>query len=132
MTARALGYRVFVDLKRRLLWRVRRKLTLSYIFIGFVPALLIIVSSWSAGMLLFLNVSCLHAAQRITALVDQTRFLAETAAHRTAGRADHAAKCADMLARRRQAAVARYPLRVGTPLCQRTARLRRRARSTRR
>src|SRR5690348_5457802 len=38
-----LGYRVFVQLKRRLLWRVRSKLTLSYVFIGFVPALLIIL-----------------------------------------------------------------------------------------
>src|SRR4029453_6061719 len=29
--------------RRRLLWRVRRKLILSYIFVGLVPALLIIV-----------------------------------------------------------------------------------------
>ncbi len=38
----ALGYRLYVDVKRRLLWRVRRKLIVSYIFIGFVPMLLII------------------------------------------------------------------------------------------
>src|SRR5215510_5866813 len=35
-------WRLFRLLKRRLLWRVRRKLILSYIFIGVVPALLII------------------------------------------------------------------------------------------
>ena len=35
-------WRLFVLMKRRLLWRVRRKLILSYIFIGVVPALLII------------------------------------------------------------------------------------------
>ena len=29
-------------MQRRLLWRVRRKLILSYIFIGVVPALLIV------------------------------------------------------------------------------------------
>ena len=28
--------------KRRLLWRVRRKLIISYIFIGFIPAMLIV------------------------------------------------------------------------------------------
>src|SRR5262245_11650297 len=28
--------------RRRLLWRVRRKLIISYIFIGFVPAILIV------------------------------------------------------------------------------------------
>ena len=33
-------FRLIVLAKRRLLWRVRRKLILSYIFIGFVPALL--------------------------------------------------------------------------------------------
>ena len=41
----SLGYfvwRLFTLMKRRLLWRVRRKLILSYIFIGFVPALLIV------------------------------------------------------------------------------------------
>ncbi|MGH9374231.1 MAG: PP2C family protein-serine/threonine phosphatase [Vicinamibacterales bacterium] len=41
----AVGYfvwRLFLLMKRRLLWRVRRKLILSYIFIGVVPALLII------------------------------------------------------------------------------------------
>ena len=36
-------WRLFVLVQRQLLWRVRRKLILSYIFIGVVPALLIIV-----------------------------------------------------------------------------------------
>ena len=35
-------WRLFVLSRRRLLWRVRRKLIISYIFIGVVPALLII------------------------------------------------------------------------------------------
>ena len=49
------GYFIYwlaVRAKRRLLWRVRRKLILSYIFIGFVPALLIVA---------FFVVSGLHA-----------------------------------------------------------------------
>src|SRR5687768_13807169 len=39
------GYLLFRGLalaRRRLLWRVRRKLIISYIFIGFVPAILIV------------------------------------------------------------------------------------------
>jgi UPF0716 family protein affecting phage T7 exclusion len=43
--------------KQRLLWRVRRKLTLSYIFVGFVPVLLIVVFFMLCGLLLFFNVS---------------------------------------------------------------------------
>src|SRR6187399_3312168 len=40
IAALTIGYYLFVDVKRLILWRVRRKLTLSYIFIAFVPALL--------------------------------------------------------------------------------------------
>src|SRR5688500_657529 len=76
----AIGYRVYINAKRRLLWRVRRKLTLSYIFIGFVPALLIITFFLLCGLLLFFNVSSYLMQSRIGALVDQTRFLAQTAA----------------------------------------------------
>src|SRR3954451_14661043 len=32
------AWRLFVQIKRRLLWRVRRKLILSYIFIGVIPS----------------------------------------------------------------------------------------------
>jgi hypothetical protein len=42
---------------RRLLWRVRRKLIISYIFIGFVPAILIIAFFILGGLLLFSNFS---------------------------------------------------------------------------
>lgn len=48
---------VFVQAKRRLLWRVRRKLILSYIFIGVVPALLIVSFFAVSGFILFLNVA---------------------------------------------------------------------------
>ena len=36
------SWRLFVQVKRRLLWRVRRRLILSYIFIGVVPTFLIL------------------------------------------------------------------------------------------
>ncbi len=48
-------FRLLVLAKRRLLWRVRRKLILSYIFIGFVPALLIVAFFLLCGFLLFYN-----------------------------------------------------------------------------
>src|SRR4029077_2395158 len=47
MLAALIGLAIFtvrltVVAKRRLLWRVRRKLILSYVFIGFMPALLLV------------------------------------------------------------------------------------------
>jgi len=78
--AGAVAYRLGLTAKRQLLWRVRRKLTLSYIFIGFVPALLIISFFLLCGLLLFFNVSSYLMQSRIHALVDQTRFLAQNVA----------------------------------------------------
>jgi len=51
VAALTIGYYLFVDMKRLVLWRVRRKLTLSYIFIAFVPAALIISFFLLAGYL---------------------------------------------------------------------------------
>ena len=105
----ALGYRVYVDVKRRLLWRVRRKLIVSYIFIGFVPVLLIISFFMVSGALLFFNVSAYMLRTRIATLVDQTRFLAQTAALEV-HRAETPKDVAATLARRQTAAVRRYPM----------------------
>jgi sigma-B regulation protein RsbU (phosphoserine phosphatase) len=76
----AVLYRLTIAARRRLLWRVRRKLTLSYIFIGFVPALLIITFFVLSGLLLFSNVSAYLMQSRIRSLVDEVRFLAQNAA----------------------------------------------------
>ena len=43
-------------MKHRLLWRVRRKLILSYIFIGVVPSLLIVHLFLLGGVLIFMKV----------------------------------------------------------------------------
>src|SRR5438132_188034 len=48
---------LFLLAKRRLLWRVRRKLILSYVFIGFVPAMLIVAFFVLGALLLFFNFS---------------------------------------------------------------------------
>src|SRR5579872_336536 len=51
------SWRLIVQVNRRLLWRVRRKLILSYIFIGVIPSVLILIFFLFAGSLVFMNVS---------------------------------------------------------------------------
>jgi sigma-B regulation protein RsbU (phosphoserine phosphatase) len=105
----ALAYRIYLDVKRRLLWRVRRKLIVSYIFIGFVPVLLLIAFFLVSGTLLFLNVSAYVLRSRIATVVDQTRFLAQAAAI-DMQRAQTPREVAEIVARRQAAAVSRYPM----------------------
>ncbi|MBE3072360.1 MAG: SpoIIE family protein phosphatase, partial [Acidobacteria bacterium] len=71
-------YRLVLRAKRRLLWRVRRKLILSYIFIGFVPALLIVAFFVVAGLMLFLNVGSYLVRSGLRDVSDEARFLADT------------------------------------------------------
>jgi phosphoserine phosphatase RsbU/P len=66
--------------KRRLLWRVRRKLILSYVFVGLVPGLLIISFFLLAGLLLFFNVSSYVLQSHVRALVQQAHAMAQLAA----------------------------------------------------
>ena len=63
--------------KRLLLWRVRRKLILSYVFIGFVPAILIVAFFLLSGFLLLYNFSSYLVQSRLRALSDQARAVAE-------------------------------------------------------
>ncbi len=82
-------FRALVLAKRRLLWRVRRKLILSYIFIGFVPAILIGAFFVLCGLLLFYNFSSYLVQAQLHVLEDQARFLAASTAleiQRAAGR----------------------------------------------
>src|SRR5262245_43598287 len=65
--------------KRRLLWRVRRKLILSYVFVGLVPGLLIIAFFLIAGLVLFFNVSSFLVQSRVRTVADQARFMAQSA-----------------------------------------------------
>ncbi len=71
---------LFADMKQQLLWRIRRKLAVSYIFMGFVPVLLVIVFFLTAGLLLFFNIGGYMMRAELTRLVDHTRFAAESAA----------------------------------------------------
>ena len=81
--ALALGifaWRLFVQIKRRLLWRVRRKLILSYIFIGVIPSLLILVFFLFAGSLVFMNVSAYLFKDGYETIMENARLSAQAAA----------------------------------------------------
>ena len=73
-------FRLFLLAKRRLLWRVRRKLILSYVFIGFVPAILLVAFFVLCGLLLFFNFSSYLVQAEVRALEDRARFLATSTA----------------------------------------------------
>jgi sigma-B regulation protein RsbU (phosphoserine phosphatase) len=101
------AFRVLVLAKRRLLWRVRRKLIVSYMFIGFVPAFLLVAFSLLCGFLLFYNFSSYLVQSRLRALSEQARFLAQSTAleiQRAGGR-----DVASILTRRQANAGAEYP-----------------------
>jgi sigma-B regulation protein RsbU (phosphoserine phosphatase) len=100
-------FRLLVLAKRRLLWRVRRKLILSYIFIGFVPAMLLAAFALLCGFLLFYNLSSFLVQARLRTLGDQARFFAQTTAleiQRGGGR-----DAAAILARRQAEQADQYP-----------------------
>jgi phosphoserine phosphatase RsbU/P len=74
------AWRLFVLMKRRLLWRVRRRLILSYIFIGVVPSLLIVIFFLLGGVLIFMNVSAYLFKDGYDAMVDDVKLYAESTA----------------------------------------------------
>ena len=94
--------------KRRLLWRVRRKLILSYIFVGLVPGLLIISFFLIAGLILFFNVSTYLLQSRVRSVIEQARFLAESVALEAA-HGDPTEAMRRTLRQRQLAAAERYP-----------------------
>lgn len=94
--------------RRRLLWRVRRKLILSYVFVGVVPVLLVITFFLLAGLLLFFNVSSYLVKSRLQALTDQAQFLAQATVAELQPSPTTAA-FVETLDRRLAAIEARYP-----------------------
>ncbi|HWI17391.1 MAG TPA: SpoIIE family protein phosphatase [Vicinamibacterales bacterium] len=100
--------RLAVWAKRRLLWRVRRKLILSYVFVGVVPALLVITFFLLAGLILAFNVSSYLVQSRVRNLTDQARFLAQTV-QLEAQRTTTPESLAETLERRQLSNETRYP-----------------------
>ena len=73
-------WRLFVLVKRRLLWRVRRKLILSYIFIGVVPTLLIIAFFLLGASAITMNVSAYLFKDGYDDIMSDARLIAQAAA----------------------------------------------------
>jgi serine phosphatase RsbU (regulator of sigma subunit) len=109
VSALAIGYRVYVLARHRLLWRVRRKLILSYVFIGVVPVLLVVIFFTLGGLLFFFNVSAFMLRNHVASVVDGARFLAQAAAP-TLDPASPAPQLTSGLVTRQNAAAERYPL----------------------
>ena len=101
-------FRLLVLAKRRLLWRVRRKLILSYIFIGFVPAILIVAFFLLCGLLLFYNFSS-YLVQTPAARAERAGALPRRRARRSRFSARAAATSPASSARRQANAAARVP-----------------------
>jgi len=104
-----IGYRLYAHAKHLVLWRVRRKLMLSYVLVGLVPILLLLVFFTIAGLLLFFNFGGYVLRARVSGLVEHAQALAQTAAADLAhvrGAADTAAA----LAGHQQRANAQFPL----------------------
>lgn len=80
-----------VRLRRRLLWRVRRKLILSYVFIGVVPVLLVLAFSAVAGAMSVLSASSETVRREIERVVADVRVAAAAVGARLASGMDAAA-----------------------------------------
>ena len=100
--------RLAVWAKRRLLWRVRRKLILSYVFVGVVPALLVITFFLLAGLILAFNLSSYLVQSRVRNLTEQARFLAQTVLLEVQ-RSGTPDQIAEALERRQASTETRYP-----------------------
>jgi sigma-B regulation protein RsbU (phosphoserine phosphatase) len=104
-------WRLFQFARRHFLWRVRRRLIISYIFIGVVPALLLMAFSLVGGALMFFNVSAYLFKTGVDKIVEDARVSAQAAADEIQrGRGPTAiGPSVEALSRRADNAQRRYP-----------------------
>ena len=100
--------RVARKTRTQLLWRVRRKLIISYLFIGVVPAILIVTFFALSGLLLFANLSSFLIRSSLTDLADEAMSVARIAAVEIEAR-EGAPAIREALERRAAAARAEFP-----------------------
>lgn len=100
------AWRLFVAVKRQLLWRVRRKLILSYIFFGVIPAFLIVGFFLLGAMIVAMSVSAYVFRNGYDKIVDDVKLVAQSAALESARRP---AGTADAMQRLEQSVRQRYP-----------------------
>ena len=94
--------------RQHLLWRVRRKLIISYIFVGLVPALLIVSFCLLCGFLLFGSVSQYVVTTRVRSAAEQAQFLARSCASELARLASDS-EVEAFLERKQATLASRYP-----------------------
>ena len=70
-------WRLILLTKRRLLWRLRRRLILSYIFIGVVPALLIVAFGLLAAWMVTMNLSAYFFKEGYEGVLDNAQLIAQ-------------------------------------------------------
>ena len=101
-------WRVSRVLRQRLLWRVRRKLILSYFFIGVVPAALIFLFFLIVGALTLLSFSSYLVKEKLADLQAQGRVYADMAAVELQ-QARTPNEVRDLLTRKARAGARTYP-----------------------
>ena len=99
------AWRLFLLTKRQLLWRVRRRLILSYIFLGVVPSLLIVIFFLLGGLLIFMNLSAYLFKEGYDAALNQVKIVTSGAASEISRAPDNAAQS---LARTQRNAILLY------------------------
>ncbi|MGB2712758.1 MAG: SpoIIE family protein phosphatase [Vicinamibacterales bacterium] len=73
-------WRLILLTKRRLLWRLRRRLILSYIFIGVVPALLIVAFFLLGAWMVTMNLSAYFFKDGFEDILDDAQLIAQAVA----------------------------------------------------
>jgi sigma-B regulation protein RsbU (phosphoserine phosphatase) len=76
---------VIVRQRRRFLWRVRRKLILSYVFLGFVPVALIGLFVLAGGFILHANVAGYLFRSGLDEIIEDVRLAADASATEIGG-----------------------------------------------
>lgn len=102
-------WRSFQFARRHFLWRVRRRLVISYIFIGVVPALLLIAFFLVGGALMLFNVSAYLFKNGVDKIVEDARVSAQAAADEIQRGGGPVQAGAESLSRRYENAQSRYP-----------------------
>ena len=100
------AWRLFVAVKRQLLWRVRRKLILSYVFFGVIPALLIVGFFLLGATVVAMSVSAYVFRNVYDKIVDDVKLVAQSAAIEIGRRPEG---LAETIRRVAQSARQRYP-----------------------
>jgi len=66
--------------RRKLLWRVRRKLIVSYLLIGFVPVVLVVSFALAGSVVLYNDVAAYLFHEELDDMIEEARQIAETSA----------------------------------------------------